>query len=116
MLRVTGYWLIATSIVHVIVGLLVFNEPLREIARNGWFNTVAPDPFHPYFDREDAFWFMMATPFIFIVGQICLWAQARQITLPVSLGLTLLFTAIVGVFIEPISGFWLLIPPGFFLE
>ncbi len=86
-----------------------------EIAHNGWFNTVAPDPFNPYFDREDAFWFMMATPFIFTVGQLCFWAQARQIGLPAFLGWTFLVTAIVGVFIEPISGFWLLIPPSFLI-
>jgi len=44
MLKVSGCWLIATSIIHVLVGLLVF-EPLAEIARNGWFNAVAPNPF-----------------------------------------------------------------------
>jgi hypothetical protein len=115
MLKVSGYWLIATSIIHFLVGLLVFTEPLAEIAQNGWFNAVAPDPFNPYFDREDAFWFMMATPFIFTVGQLCFWAQARQITLPVFLGWTLLATATVGCFIEPISGFWLLIPPSFLI-
>lgn len=115
MLRVAGYWLIATSIVHVVVGLLVFTEPLAKIASDGWFNTVAPDPFNPYFDREDAFWFMMATPSIFTVGQLCFWSQARQITLPAFLGWTMLATATVGCFIEPISGFWLLIPPSFLI-
>jgi hypothetical protein len=115
MLKVSGYWLIATSIIHVLVGLLVFNEPLAEIARNGWFNAVAPNPFAPYFDREDAFWFMMATPFIFTVGQLCFWSQARQIILPAFLGWTMLATATVGCFIEPISGFWLLIPPSFLI-
>lgn len=115
MLQVSGYWLIATSILHVFVGLVVFTEPLLEIARNGWFNAVAPDPFNPYFDREDAFWYMVATPFIFTIGQLCFWAQARQITLPAFLGWTLLVTATVGCFMEPISGFWLLMLPGFLI-
>lgn len=115
MLKLSGYWLIATSILHVFVGLVVFTEAIMEIAHNGWFNTVAPDPFNPYFDREDAFWYMMATPFIFMIGQLCFWAQAQQITLPAFLGWTLLATATVGCFMEPISGFWLLMPPGFLI-
>jgi len=41
MLKVSGYWLIATSIIHVLVGLLVFNEPRKR--PNGWFNAVAPN-------------------------------------------------------------------------
>jgi len=111
MLKVSGYWLITTTIIHVLVGFLVFRKPLAEIAFNGWFNTVAPDPFNPYFDREDAFWFMMVAPFIFIIGQLCFWAKSRQITLPAFLGWTILATATVGCFLEPISAFWLLIPP-----
>lgn len=115
MQKVSGYWLIAVSIIHVLVGLWVFSEPLAEIARSGWFNAVAPDPFAPYFNREDAFWFMMVAPFLFTFGQLCCWAQAQQIILPAFLGWTLLATAAVGVFLEPISGFWLLIPPGFLI-
>ena len=99
MLRISGYWLIATSILHVFVGLIIYTEPIMEIVHNGWFNTVAPDPFHPYFDREDALWYMVAAPFIFAIGQLCIWAQAHQITLPAFLGWTLLVTAIVGCFI-----------------
>ena len=111
MLKISGYWLIAVSIIHVLVGLLVFAEPLAEIAQHGWFNTVAPDPFNPYYNREDAFWFMMATPFIFMVGKLCFWAQAQQIALPAFLGWIMLAIALTGCFLEPISGFWLLIPP-----
>ncbi|MBD1835264.1 hypothetical protein H6F61_21890 [Cyanobacteria bacterium FACHB-472] len=115
MLQISGYWLLLTSLVHVLVGLWLFAEPLAEIAGNGWFNAVAPDPFNPYFDREDAFWFMMATPSIFTAGLLCFWAQAKQFPLPSFLGWILLTTATVGCLIEPISGFWLLIPPGFLI-
>jgi len=59
MLKVSGYWLIATSIIHVLVGLLVFNEPRKSPATDGSMQSL-PIPL-PYFDREDAFWFMMAT-------------------------------------------------------
>lgn len=111
MFRVTGYLLIAISVIHVLVGVWLFAEPLADIIRNGVFNTVAPDPFTPYFDREDAFWFMIAAPLLFTLGQLCCWAEAQRITLPAFLGWNLLAISLVGVLIEPISGFWLLIPP-----
>lgn len=110
-LRVSGYWLIIVSVLHVIVGIVVFQQPLFEMYQQGGFNTVAPDPWHPIYEREDAFWFMMAAPSIFAAGLLCLWAAANHLSLPSSLGWTLLVTAGVGCFIEPISGSWLLLPP-----
>lgn len=111
MLKVSGYWLIALSLLHVVVGLIIYTEPLLAVAHDGWFNTIASDPFHPYFDREVAFWYLMAAPFIVAIGQLCLWAQAQQISLPAFLGWTLLMAAMIGCFMEPISGFWFLMPP-----
>lgn len=111
MLRVSGYLLIAISIIHVLVGGWVFASPLADIGRNGLFNAVAPDPFSPYFDREDAFWFMMFAPLLFSIGQLCCWAKAQEIAFPAFLGWNLLAVALVGIFFEPISGFWLVILP-----
>jgi hypothetical protein len=115
MLQVSGYWLIAMSILHVVVGVWIFAEPLMQIIQNGWFNTVAPNPLAPFYDREDAFWFLMLTPFLLAIGQLCFWFHAHNIPLPKFLGWTLLLTAIVGVSLEPISAFWLLIPPAFLM-
>lgn len=111
MLRFSGYWLICTSILHVLVNGWLFAKPLMDIARDGWFNAVAPNPLAPFYDREDAFWCMMMTPFLLLFGQLCCWAQTNNITLPSFIGWILLLTAVVGVIVEPISGFWLLIPP-----
>lgn len=111
MLQISGYWLIATSILHVLVGVWIFAEPLMQIVHNGWFNTVAPNPLAPFYDREDAFWFLMLTPFLALIGQLCFWFHRNKIALPKFLGWTLLITAIIGVSLEPISGCWLLIPP-----
>ncbi|MCU0537387.1 MAG: DUF6463 family protein [Hydrococcus sp. Prado102] len=111
MLRVSGYLLIAISFIHILVGIWIFDEPLADIWRNGIFNTVASDPLAPYFDREDAFWFMIVAPLLFVLGQLCCWASDRNISLPAFLGSNLLAIAIVGVILEPISGFWLLILP-----
>ncbi len=111
MLQVSGYWLLITSIIHVIVGFWIYGEALSEIISNGFFNSVAPNPFAPNFAREDAFWFMTLTTFFMILAQLCLWAHSRKIALPGSIGWTLLITSIIGAIAIPISGFWLLMVP-----
>lgn len=111
MLRVSGYWLIAISILHPLVNGWLFAEPLMDIVQDGWFNAIAPNPSNPFYDREDAFWCLMITPFLLIIGWLCCWAQTRGIRLPSFPGWILLLTAAVGVTLEPFSGFWLIIPP-----
>ncbi|HAA32398.1 MAG TPA: hypothetical protein DCE56_37745 [Cyanobacteria bacterium UBA8553] len=111
MLRVSGYWLITTSILHALINGWLFSKPLTDIVYDGWFNTIAPNQLAPFYDREDAFFCMMITPFLLAIGWLCCWAQTKCITLPSFLGWILLLTAVVGVTLEPVSGFWLIIPP-----
>lgn len=111
MLQFSGYWLLVTSVIHVIVGVWVYGETLIEIVRDGFFNSIAPNPFEPDFAREDAFWFMTLTPFFIMLAQLCFWANARQISLPKSIGWNLLITSIIGAIAIPISGSWLLMIP-----
>lgn len=106
MLRFSGYWLYVTSIIHVLVGVWLYAEPLKNIAQSGFFNAV-----EPFCDRNTAFWFLMFVPLLFAIGQLCCWAQIQGIALPIFLGWCLLATSIVGIVLMPISGFWLLIPP-----
>ncbi|BAY86760.1 hypothetical protein NIES267_62710 [Calothrix parasitica NIES-267] len=111
MLQFSGYWLLVTSIIHVIVGIWIYEEQLAAIINNGFFNSVAPNPFAPDFAREDAFWFMTLTAFLIILAQLCFWADSHKITLPESIGWNLLITSIIGAIAIPISGFWLLMVP-----
>ncbi|MGL4622245.1 DUF6463 family protein [Chroococcidiopsis sp.] len=106
MLRFSGYWLYVTSIIHVLVGFWLYAEPLSNIAQSGFFNAV-----DPFCDRNTAFWFLMFVPLLFAIGQLCCWAHIQSITLPNFLGWCLLVTALVGIFLMPISGFWLLLIP-----
>lgn len=106
MLQVSGYWLMVTSIIHIVVHVLLYIEPLSDIVRSGIFNAV-----DPYFDRGTAFWVLVLSPFIFALGQLCCWAQARRVRLPAFLGWNVLITSGVGAFLMPISGFWFLMPP-----
>ncbi|KAM3110418.1 DUF6463 family protein [Phormidesmis sp. 146-33] len=111
MLRVSGYWLIAIGVLHPLIHGWLFAQPLMEIVQDGWFNTIAPNPLDPFYDREAAFWCMVVTPFVLIIGWLCCWVQTREMTLPSFPGWMLLLTAAVGITLEPISGFWLFIPP-----
>jgi Family of unknown function (DUF6463) len=110
LLRVSGYWLIAISVIHGLGDILDYFEPWSDIFRNGVFNAVVP-----HFDRGAAFWMLMVSPFLFALGQLCCWAQEHNVRLPVFMGWNLLITSTFGAFLMPISGFWLLIPPSLML-
>lgn len=115
MLRLAGWWWIAVSAIHPLVVIIQYFEQWKAIAHDGWFNVIAPNPFTPIYDREDAFWCMFLTPFMFIIGELCLWANRRQLVLPISVGAILVGTMLVGLFLVPLSGIWLTLPPSVML-
>lgn len=111
MLRLAGWWWIVVSILHTLGGIILYFPQWQEIAQSGWFNVIAPDITAPMFPLEDAFMFMLLSPFIYLVGELCLWVHRQKLTLPISSGIILLTTMLVAVFLVPISGFWLGLPP-----
>jgi hypothetical protein len=111
MLRLAGWWWIAVSAIHGLGGIILYFEQWQAIAQAGWFNVIAPDPFAPIFDREDAFWFMFFTPFLFLIGELSLWLARKKLVFPVFVGVIVLGTVLVGLFLMPVSGIWLGLPP-----
>ena len=111
MLKLAGYLLIFTSILHFIGGFVFFPEPLAEIAQAGWWNAVSPDPFNLNYEREAAFWFMMISPLLFALGILCCWIEEQKLIMPAFVGWILLVITIIGIVIMPVSGFWLLLAP-----
>jgi hypothetical protein len=111
MLKIVGLWWMMVSAIHGFVVSIAYAEQWQAIAQAGWFNVIAPDPLHPIYAWEDAFWLMMLTPFFWIIGKICLWAHTQALILPTSIGVVLLVTVLVGALLEPISGIWLCLPP-----
>jgi hypothetical protein len=111
MLRKTGFLWMIVSILHGIGGIFFYFPQWQAIAQDGWFNVIAPNPFTPIFDREDAFWLMFLTPFIFLIGKLCVWVDQQKLHLPVSFSITILATVLVGLFLMPVSGIWLALPP-----
>ncbi len=115
MLRLSGWWWIAVSVIHALGGIILYFDQWQAIAQAGWFNVIAPDPFAPIFDRENAFWFMFLTPFLFLIGELSLWVARKKLVFPISVGAILLSTVLVGLFLMPVSGFWLALPPSIML-
>ncbi|MBW4550667.1 MAG: hypothetical protein KME35_06095 [Aphanocapsa sp. GSE-SYN-MK-11-07L] len=111
MLRIAGIWWIAVSAIHVLVGIMLYFDQWQAIAQDGWFNAIAPDPLASMFDSEDALWFMFLTPFLLLLGRLCLWADHQHLVFPRSIGVILIVSVLIGLFLEPISGLWLLLPP-----
>jgi hypothetical protein len=115
MLRIAGFWWIAVSAIHGLVVIVLYFDQWQAIAQDGWFNVIAPDPLTPIFDREDAFWLMFLTPFLFLIGRLCLWADHQHLAFPISVGVILVGTVLVGLFLVPVSGIWLALPPSLIL-
>lgn len=110
MRRLCGPLLVATGVLHLLVGLVSYAGPLGAIVRDGLFNAVVPNPAAPAFDRDAAFWFMFFGVMLLLLGGLVHWAQARTGTLPAFLGWSLLGIGAVGVILMPASGFWLVFP------
>lgn len=107
MRRLVGPLLMATGVLHLLVGPILYPRPLAAIAQDGFLGAVDLDPAR--FDREAAFWFMVIGVMLLILGGLVHWAQAQTGTLPVFLGWSVLALGVGGVILMPASGFWLAI-------
>jgi len=112
-----GLFFIATALGHALVGVAVFHEALADIARDGFVNAIHPQLLErgivPYFDREAAFWFILYTPILVLIGLVTRRAlEVRDVVLLRFVGWTLLATGGVGAVAMPISGFWIVVALG----
>ena len=106
MKQLVGSSLLAIGSLHVVFSLVRFRLPLLEIVENG----VVAGAHTP--EQFGAFWFLVAGPLMVLCG-ISVRAQEATGSTPGPLfGWTLLATAVLGVAVFPVSGFWLLLLPG----
>ncbi len=108
-----GKIIIAIAIIHNIFGFIIFYDIFTELVRESLFNTVMDQ-----FDRNAAFWFVFSGFALMIIGGLINWIEGNQFELPPFLKWSFLAITIIGCFIMPISGFWLLSIPtiGLFLH
>jgi glucan phosphoethanolaminetransferase (alkaline phosphatase superfamily) len=108
--RRVGLLLMATAVLHIVVGVFYFKVPFLAIIQDGVVNAVSPNQMQPNFDREAVFWFLLVGVLFFMLGHLAQWAQQKTGVLPDALGWWLLGMSIVGVVMMPASGFWLILP------
>ncbi len=103
--RYVGELLMATGVLHTLVGLRAFRAPLAAISRDGVVGAVARAP-----ERRLAFWFLLFGLSSMQLGGLTQWAHRRTGTLPAFHGRALLGISGLGALLMPRSGFWLVLP------
>jgi Family of unknown function (DUF6463) len=113
--RFVGPLLMLTGIGHALVGVVLFHRPLAAIRDAGFFNAIQPPSYvaTPHFDRIAAFWFLVFSPLLVLLGQLTSRAVRRRDTHTLdAIGWYLLAIGVVGVAVLPVSGNWVLIGLG----
>jgi len=103
--RYVGELLMATGVLHTLVGLRAFRAPLAAISRDGVVGAVARAP-----ERRLAVWFLLFGLSTMQLGGLTRWAHRRTGTLPAFHGRALLGISGLGALLMPRSGFWLVLP------
>jgi hypothetical protein len=91
-----------TALAHAVTGMLLFGDALAGIGRDGFVDAV-----DPHLDRQLAFWFMLFTPVLVILGLLMQHALAADdAKLQGLLGWSMLGIGTFGAIAMPASGFW----------
>jgi len=105
----SGHLLIATGIIHNVVGLLAGWPILKGIAAAGFVNAIGAGP--EDMDRNAIFWFLFSGFLLMMLGRMMQDSiRQQQQPVPASLGYQLLVSALIGCLLMPASGFWLVLP------
>jgi Family of unknown function (DUF6463) len=80
-----GWLLLATAALHAAFGLWIGRRALLAMAHDGFVNAV-----DAHLDRMLVFWFLLMSPFLWIVGRFALWLASEGRRPPVWLGRSLL--------------------------
>ena len=104
--RYSGILLIATGVIHTVVGIALGGEYLWEILNDGLFDALGDDA-----HRNFAFWFLAMGIILIILGHVLHhYISREQKPVPRFIGYYFLGLSVVGCIIVPVSGFWLFIP------
>lgn len=105
-LTLAGSLLIGVAVVHAAFGAWFGRGPLLGMFQDGVLASV-----DRHAERGLVFWFLLASPLLLLLGQLCLFLAERGIAPPRWLGFEVLLLTVCGALLMPVSGFWLLLPP-----
>ena len=101
-----GKSLVAIGTIHSIYGFVFFRKIIGQFAGERFFNALGSQ-----FDKHAVFWFLMTGFTLMIVGGLADSIEKKGGELPSFLRWTILALTIIGCFMIPASGFWLLFAP-----
>lgn len=109
--RQSGLFLGLTGCLHIVIGFIIFWNPLNEIVSAGVFNAVGHD-----YPRAAAVWFQFSGLFMVFGALLMGWVvKTKGLELPKSVGWCLLAISVIGVILMPVSGFWLAMPQAYII-
>ena len=104
--KYSGIFLVATGILHSVVGIVLGKDYLLAILKDGLWDAVIKDVY-----RELAFWFLICGIIIIILGHLLhVYIKKTLKPAPLFVGYYLLGLSAIGCIVAPVSGFWLFIP------
>lgn len=113
-MKYSGYYLIATGILHSVIGLILGWETLLAMHQDNWLaSTMIGDQI--LFDREAISWFLLSGFFWILFGLMLQKALDEGFIPPVSLAWGFVLIGIFVAIIMPISGAYLFIVQGIIL-
>ncbi len=104
--KYSGTYLWVTGIIHIVVGFIIGKDIYADMLRDGLVNSMQND-----FTRGFAFWFFLFGVLLILYGYTLQYHIKReQKPSPRHVGYALLAVSIFGCLVEPVSGFWLVLP------
>ena len=105
-LALAGSLMIAVAVLHAAFGAWFGRASLTGMLLDGVLDSVGLRG-----ERGLVFWFLMLSPLLFMLGQLCLFLAERGIAPPRWLGFEVLLVTLLAALLMPVSGFWLMLPP-----
>lgn len=105
MTTLSGYVLVALGLGHTIVGIVKYRSPLVALFRDGYFNAATG-----HTDRLLAFWFLMFSAILLLLGHVTLYAaKTNDVNLIRLLCWYVACIGVAGAAALPRSPFWIAI-------
>lgn len=103
-----GKSLVIIGVGHSLLGFIVYRNAIALIINENLVNTIS---LNGNSSKEVSFWFLMTGFALMIIGALVNAIENKNITVPAFLLWSLILIASIGIFMMPISGFWLLLVP-----
>ncbi len=113
-MKYSGYYLVATGVIHSLIGLALGWNTLQAMHQDNWFaSTIINDQM--LFDREAIVWFLLSGFFWVLFGLMLQKALDDGFIPPMSLAWGFILIGSIAAIIMPISGAYLFIIQGIIL-